>query len=115
MGKLKFFYCLIKSSVTLPSNKMSAALFGSITMAVTRAAVAAPVAAVAAAASPPRRSMSGDGKTQEGTVTPAGDSFAKKETVEEAKYFNKLQAEQLEKLKKEKEAEESEKSEEKVQ
>ena len=43
---------------------MSAALFGSITMAVTRAAVAAPVVAVAAAASPPRRSMSGDGKTQ---------------------------------------------------
>ena len=52
------------SRATLPSKKMSAALFGSITMAVTRAAVAAPVAAVAAAASPPRRSMSGDGKTQ---------------------------------------------------
>ena len=52
---------------------------------------------------------------QEGTVTSAGDSFAKKEKAEEAKYFNKLQAEQLEKLKKEKEAEESEKSEEKVQ
>ena len=46
---------------------MSATLFGSMTMAVKRAAVAAPVAAVAAAAaSPPRRSMSGDGKTTDG-------------------------------------------------
>ena len=37
---------------------------------------------------------------QQGTVTQAGDSFKKKEKAEEARYFNKLQAEQLEKMKK---------------
>lgn len=82
---------------------MSAALFCSITMAVKRAALAAPVVAVASVVAAPMRSMS-DGKSEDGTVSSAGDSFNKKQKAEEAKYFNKLQAEQLEKLKK-KEAE----------
>lgn len=90
---------------------MSAALFCSLTMAVKRAALMAPVAAVAAATAAPSRPISGEGKTQDGTVTSAGDSFSKKQKAEEARYFNKLQSEQLEKLQKKKEAEKSEKKE----
>ena len=43
---------------------MSAALFCSLTMAVNRAALMAPVAAVAAATAAPSRPISGEGKTQ---------------------------------------------------
>merc|ERR1712087_977890 len=109
MGKLKIYLHLLKSKATLPRNKMSATLFGSMTRAVKRAAVAAPVAAVAAAAaSPPRRSMSGDGKTtdgknQAGTVSSAGGSFAKKEKAEEARWAAKQLAKFKEMLKKKKE------------
>jgi len=81
---------------------MSAALFGSIACAVTRAAMKPSLVTVAVAASP-RRNMSDDGgksKDASGTVASAGDSFAKKEKAEEARFIKKMEAEQAEKKKK---------------
>jgi len=80
---------------------MSAALFGSIACAVTRAAMKPSLVTVAVAASP-RRNMSDDGKSKDssGSVKSAGDSFAKKEKAEEARFIKKMEAEQAEKKKK---------------
>merc|ERR1712212_389882 len=83
-------------------TKMSAALFGSIACAVTRAAMKPSLVTVAVAASP-RRNMSDDGgksKDASGTVASAGDSFAKKEKAEEARFIKKMEAEEAEKKKK---------------
>jgi len=70
----------------------------------------------AALASPPRPMTSmrkrgmADDKTNEGTVSSAGESFNKKQKAEEAKYFRKEQEEQLKKLKEAKEKAEKEKA-----